>query len=130
MRAPTQCSFSALPDGICARAVDNSVDNVDKLRFTPLFDTDYEARCKVHCEFRCGQTQRVEPFCIGSPAVCGTRPTDRKQSAKPCCRFINLRICSTVGFGSGPRGPHSVTHKAAAPQSSFGRGAAAGWCGR
>ena len=34
MRAPTQRSFSALPDGICARAVDNSVDNVDKCAYS------------------------------------------------------------------------------------------------
>mgnify|MGYP006917407463 FL=1 len=34
LRAPTQRSFSALPDGICARAVDNSVDNVDKCAYS------------------------------------------------------------------------------------------------
>ena len=34
LRAPPQRSFSALPDGICARAVDNSVDNVDKCAYS------------------------------------------------------------------------------------------------
>ena len=34
MRAPTQRPFSVLPDGICARAVDNSVDNVDKCAYS------------------------------------------------------------------------------------------------
>ena len=45
MRAPTQCSFSALPDGLCARAVDNSVDTVHTIlkpavKFTANSDVD------------------------------------------------------------------------------------------
>ena len=34
LRAPTQRFFSALPNGVCARAVDNSVDNVDKCAYS------------------------------------------------------------------------------------------------
>lgn len=34
MRTPTQRPFSVLPNGVCARAVDNSVDNVDKCAYS------------------------------------------------------------------------------------------------
>ena len=74
MRALTQRPFSVLPDGICARAVDNSVDNVDKCAYSREIAARTAVDSAVHTAAKPAVKSDVDRRSASNPFASEVRP--------------------------------------------------------